>query len=277
MSAFIRHTSERQVPLDFVSTHVYGNDTPKNVFGTRENIPQSEMVCRAAKKVHDEVLGSSRPDIPIIWSEYNSTYFNDPKITDSVFMGPWLADTLRRCDGLTDMMSYWTFSDVFEEQGVVRRPFYGGFGLIAAGNIPKPAFNAFKMLHELGEERYAADSEHALVTRRADGAFVIALWNYVSPGERGAPITIALQHDLIGLLPHSAMLIAMHVTRSKLGAARWLTRFCSDRIGVGVAIDHDPHSARASVVAASQTTRYLSVTEPSAHHHGRSPVHCASQ
>jgi xylan 1,4-beta-xylosidase len=193
VSAFIRHTSERQVPLDFVSTHVYGNDTPKNVFGTRENIPQSEMVCRAAKKVHDEVLGSSRPDIPIIWSEYNATYFNDPKITDSVFMGPWLADTLRRCDGLTDMMSYWTFSDVFEEQGVVRRPFYGGFGLIAAGNIPKPAFNAFKMLHELGEERYAADSEHALVTRRADGAFVIALWNYVSPGERGAPITIALR------------------------------------------------------------------------------------
>ena len=193
VSAFIRHTAERQVPLDFVSTHVYGNDKSKDVFGTREHIPRSEMVCRAAKKVHDEVLASSRPDIPIIWSEYNATYFNDPAITDSVFMGPWLADTVRRCDGLTGMMSYWTFSDVFEEQGVVRRPFYGGFGLVAAGGIPKPAFNAFKLLHELGEERFATDSEHALVTRRTDGSFVIALWNYISPGKSGPPLTIALR------------------------------------------------------------------------------------
>ncbi len=193
VSAFVRHVSEQQVPLDFVSTHVYANDTSKDVFGTHETIPRAAMVCRAAKKVHDEVSASPRPNIPIIWSEYNASYFNEPNITDSVFMGPWLADTLRRCDGLTEMMSYWTFSDVFEEQGVVRRPFYGGFGLIAAGGIPKPAFNAFKMLHELGEERFDTDSEHALITRRADGSFVIALWNYVSPGEAGAPITVALR------------------------------------------------------------------------------------
>ena len=189
VSAFIRHTSDRQVPLDFVSTHVYANDASKDIFGTHESIPRAEMVCRAAKKVHDEVAASPRAGIPIIWSEYNASYMNEPAITDSVFMGPWLADTVRRCDGLTDMMSYWTFSDVFEEQGVVRRPFYGGYGLIAAGGIPKPAFNAFKMLHELGDERFAADSEHALVTRRSDGAFVIALWNYVPPAEKGPSIT----------------------------------------------------------------------------------------
>src|SRR6204780_902680 len=175
VSAFIRHTSEQQVPLDFVSTHVYANDTSKDVFGSRESIPRAQMVCRAAKKVHDEVSASSRPNMPIVWSEYNASYFNEPKITDSVFMGPWLADTLRQCDGLTEMMSYWTFSDVFEEQGVVRRPFYGGFGLMAAGGIPKPVFNAFKMLHELGDERFDTASEHALVTRRANGSFVIAL------------------------------------------------------------------------------------------------------
>jgi xylan 1,4-beta-xylosidase len=193
VSAFIRHTATQQVPLDFVSTHVYANDTAKDVFGTHEDIPRAEMVCRAAQKVHDEVVASARPNIPIIWSEYNASYSNDPKITDSLFMGPWLADTLRRCDGLTEMMSYWTFSDVFEEQGVVRRPFYGGYGLIAAGGIPKPAFNAFKLLHELGEERFATDSEHALVTRRANGSFVIALWNDVSPGKSAAPLTIALR------------------------------------------------------------------------------------
>jgi xylan 1,4-beta-xylosidase len=113
-------------------------------------------------------------------------------------MGPWLADTVRRCAGLADMMSYWTFSDVFEEQGVVRRPFYGGFGLIAAGGIPKPAFNAFKMLHQLGDERLDVDSDHVLATRRKDGSLAIALWNYVPPGQNALPITIVLG------LPHEA-------------------------------------------------------------------------
>ena len=193
VSAFIRHCTEKSIPFDFVSTHVYANDTSKDVFGTREKIARAEMVCRAAKKVRDEVDASPRRGVPIIWSEYNATYFNEPKVTDSLFMGPWLADTLRRCDGLADMMSYWTFSDVFEEQGVVKRPFYGGFGLIAAGGIPKPVFNAFKLLHGLGTERFEVDSEHALVTRRTDGAFVIALWNYVPPGENAAPLNISLQ------------------------------------------------------------------------------------
>jgi xylan 1,4-beta-xylosidase len=70
---------------------------------------------------------------------------------------------------------------VFEEQGVVRNPFYGGFGLIAADRIPKPAFNAFAMLHKLGDKRLAVDSDSALVTRRDDGSVVIALWNYAPP------------------------------------------------------------------------------------------------
>jgi xylan 1,4-beta-xylosidase len=193
VGAFIRHCTEKGIPFDFVSTHVYANDSAKDVFGTHENIPRAEMVCRAAKKVRDEVDASPRRGTPIIWSEYNATYFNEAQVTDSLFMGPWLADTLRRCDGLASMMSYWTFSDVFEEQGVVKRPFYGGFGLIAAGGIPKPAFNAFKMLHGLGTERYDVDSEHALVTRRTDGSFVIALWNYVPPRGSGTPITLTLQ------------------------------------------------------------------------------------
>jgi xylan 1,4-beta-xylosidase len=217
VGAFIRHCTEKSIPVDFVSTHVYANDTSKDVFATHENIPRAEMVCRAARKVRDEVDASSRRGIPIIWSEYNATYFNEPQITDSLFMGPWLADTLRRCDGLTDMMSYWTFSDVFEEQGVVRRPFYGGFGLIAAGGIPKPVFNAFKILHGLGTERYDVDSEHALVTRRRDGTLVIALWNYVAPGRSGAPTTISLL--LRHVAAHSARVLRLDAENGDVSSA----------------------------------------------------------
>src|SRR5580704_14437738 len=182
---FITHAVERHAPVDFVSTHVYGNDSAKDVLGTDETIPRTQMVCRAARKVHDQVKASSRPELPIFFSEYNASYKNEPSVTDSVFMGPWLADTIRQCDGLMDMLSYWTFSDVFEEQGVVTKPLYGGFGLMGEDNLPKPSFNAFKLLHELAVERIAVDSNSALVTRRPDGTLVIAAWNLSLPEEAG--------------------------------------------------------------------------------------------
>jgi xylan 1,4-beta-xylosidase len=192
IDSFIRHCVENHVPLDFVSTHVYGNDTAQNVLGTDESVPRTQMVCRAARKVHDEVIASPEPGLPIIWSEYNASYKNEPDVTDSTFMGPWMADTIRQCDGLTDMMSYWTFSDVFEEQGVVKKPFYGGFGLMAEDDLPKPSFNAFKLLHRLGQQRLAEGSDSALVTRRSDGTLVMAVWNLFLPEEKGEPKTVTI-------------------------------------------------------------------------------------
>jgi xylan 1,4-beta-xylosidase len=190
---FIKETAEHHVPVDFVSTHVYGNDRAQDVFGTNEVIPRTQMVCRAVAKVHDQIKSSVRPDLPLIWSEFNASYKNEPEVTDTEFMGPWLADTIRQCDGLVDMMSYWTFSDVFEEQGVVKQPFYGGFGLLAEDGLPKPAFNAFKLLHRLGDTRIPIDTKDALATRRRDGSLAIATWNLSLPEERGEEIDITIQ------------------------------------------------------------------------------------
>ena len=186
ISAMVEHCVRGGVPLDFVSTHVYANDSAEDVFGTHENIPRSDMVARSVRKVYDEVKHSARPDLPIHWSEYNASYKNEVEVTDSAFMGPWLANTIRQCDGLATTMSYWSFSDVFEEQGVVKKPFYGGYGLIAEGGVPKAAFEAFAMLHRLGDERLQTNLESALITKRADGTLVAAVWNYWPPGESGA-------------------------------------------------------------------------------------------
>jgi xylan 1,4-beta-xylosidase len=186
ISAMIDHCVRGGVPLDFVSTHVYANDSAEDVFGTHEKIPRSEMVARAVRKVYDEVKHSPRPDVPIHWTEYNASYKNEVDVTDSAFMGPWLANTIRQCDALATTMSYWTFSDVFEEQGVIKKPFYGGYGLIAEGGVPKAAFEAFAMLHRLGEQRLQTNLEDALVTKRGDGTLEVAVWNYAPPGESGA-------------------------------------------------------------------------------------------
>ena len=178
---FLKHVRDAKVPVDFVSSHVYGDDTAQNVFKTDENIPRSDMVCRSVDKVHNEIAASPYPKLPLIFSEYNASYANLPNVTDSIYMGPWMANTIRECAGKVAIMSYWSFSDVFEEQGVVRTPFYGGFGLIAEDRIEKPAFNAFAMLHHLGDTRLPLTSDTALATRRADGTVVLALWNYAPP------------------------------------------------------------------------------------------------
>ncbi len=190
VTPFLEHVHADGVPVDFVSTHVYANDNAKDVFGTDEHIPRETMVARSVMKVHREIEQSVYPKLPLIFSEYNASYANEPDVTDTAYMGPWMANDIRLCDGLTESMAYWDFSDVFEEQGVVRTPFYGGFGLIAEDRIPKPALNVFAALHELGETRLAQSSEYALVTRRKDGALVVALWNYSPPdgtGDQYAP------------------------------------------------------------------------------------------
>ena len=189
VSAFLAHVSAVKAPIDFVSSHVYANDTAENVFGTHERIPRRAMVCRAVRKVHQEIEHSPYPHLPLIFSEYNASYANEPDVTDTPYMGPWLATTIAHCDGLVQMMSYWTFSDVFEEGGVIRKPFYGGFGLIAEDDIPKAAFNAFAILHKLGDTRLDRAARSALITRTVSGAVAIALWNYAPPDGTGPRYT----------------------------------------------------------------------------------------
>jgi xylan 1,4-beta-xylosidase len=227
--AFIQHCAENKVPVDFVSSHVYGNDKAQDVFGTDEKIPRDQMVCRSVKKVHDQIKSSSMPDLPLIWTEYNASYFNEPAVTDSIYMGPWMADTIRQCDGLVNMMSYWTFSDVFEEQGVVKQPFYGGFGLIAAGDIPKPSYNAFKLLHLLGDERIPLDSSAVLATRRKDGSLVVAVWNLIPPDQTGPSRTIHLRFEHLAGHPRAYISQVdrdhgdVHPAYEKMGQPRYPT------------------------------------------------------
>jgi xylan 1,4-beta-xylosidase len=83
-------------------------------------------------------------------------------------------------------MTFWTFSDVFEEGGPIRQPFEGNFGLRAKGGINKPSYYAFGLLHKLGSERIANASSNVMVTKRKDGTLVVALWNLVDPGKTGS-------------------------------------------------------------------------------------------
>jgi xylan 1,4-beta-xylosidase len=183
ISDFLKYTAANHVPVDFVSTHAYADDTVENLFGTHENIPVDDRVCRAVTKVHDQIEASESPHLPFFLTEWNVEGAMDAR--DTIFVGPALANTIRQCDGLVDSMSFWTFSDVFEESAVFPKPFIGRFGLRAKGGINKPSYYAFELLHELGDERLPNASKDIIVTENARHGLAIAAWNLVDPGHQG--------------------------------------------------------------------------------------------
>jgi xylan 1,4-beta-xylosidase len=187
---FLKYDAANHVPVDFVSSHGYADDTVHNLFGTDENIPEDDRVCRAIAKVHSQIKISSMPNLPLFWTEWNVQGQDESR--DTTFVGPALANTIRQCDGEVTMMSFWTFSDVFEEGGPIPKPFEGNFGLRAKGGINKPSYYGFGLLHQLGDRRLANSSKNVIVTESADGGLAIAAWNLVDPGQSGSARTIEL-------------------------------------------------------------------------------------
>jgi xylan 1,4-beta-xylosidase len=185
IDSFLAHVVADRVPIDFVSTHGYADDTVENLFHTHETIPMDQRVCRAVQKVHTQIASSGRPNLPLMWTEWNVPSFGKLHARDTIYVGAALADDIRQCDGLAEMMSFWTFSDVFEESGPKEEPFDGGFGLIAMGGIKKPSYVAFGLLHQLGRQRLDNSAPDLLVTRKKDGTLVIAAWNLVDPDQQG--------------------------------------------------------------------------------------------
>ncbi len=192
---FLKHAAEKNVPVDFVSTHAYADDTVEDLFGTNEEIAVDDRVCRAVAKVKKQIQSSALPALPLLWTEWNVPGMNEAR--DTTYVGPALANTIRECDGMADAMSYWTFSDVFEEGGPIAQPFQGQFGLRAKGGINKPSYYDFSLLHKLGDQRIANSSVNAIVTKRKDGALVIALWNLVDPGKTEGSKKFRLTFDNI--------------------------------------------------------------------------------
>ena len=183
VDAFLKHAAEDHVPVDFVSTHGYADDTIEDLFGTNQDIAMDDRVCGAAAKIKKQVEGSATPNLPLLWTEWNVPGMKHAR--DTIYVGPALANTIRECDGLVDMLSFWTFSDVFEENGPIPAPFVGNFGLRAKGGINKPSFYAYSLLHQLGRERLPNPSKNVIVTRAADGSLAIAAWNLVDPDRQG--------------------------------------------------------------------------------------------
>ena len=193
---FLSFVNDNHVPIDFVSSHGYDDEPVERLLGKDQPLRDKDIIpedrtCAAVAKVRQQIDASALPRLPLLWTEWNVPGRN--RLRDTPYVGPALAEAIRTCDGHVDMLSFWTFSDVFEEGGPSRQPFHGLFGLRASFGINKASFYDFALLHHLGNERLANPSHDAIVTRLPDGTLSVAVWNLASVA---APPQSATDHKM---------------------------------------------------------------------------------
>ena len=170
------YCATKQVPIDFVSTHIYPDDPQKVVFGPDAQFPFEEVIPRALAKVKGQITASKFPSLPLYITEWSS---QNPA---------FIAHTIKGTVGIADMLAYWTFDSVYEELGTPKTFMNSSFGLIGLRGVPRPSFHAFALLHRLGDSELAATEGPLLATKRADGSLAIMVWNLVPqpPGQHSA-------------------------------------------------------------------------------------------
>jgi xylan 1,4-beta-xylosidase len=189
---FLDYCKQNNVPVDFVSTHGYADEPVKRLMGTDEAIAPEDRIGATIAHVRKQIDASAFPHLPLLWTEWNVNAAHNARETP--YVGPAVANTVRESDGMVDHLSFWTFSEVFEEGGPPNSPFHH-FGIRAIGGINKPAFYDFALLHQLGTQRIANDSRDAIVTRNTDGSLAIAVWNLVPLDQTPHDRTITLDID----------------------------------------------------------------------------------
>jgi xylan 1,4-beta-xylosidase len=103
---------------------------------------------------------------------------------DDPYAAAFVVKTVMEVGGLVEGYSFWTFTDIFEENYFPSLPFHGGFGLLNLHGIPKPTYHAFELLHALGTERLLVDGLHETVNAwviRKGKALTVLLTNHQLP------------------------------------------------------------------------------------------------
>jgi xylan 1,4-beta-xylosidase len=179
--AFIDFCHTNSVPLDFVSTHAYG---VKGGFldetGQRGTVIDSDPNSVIGRMVGERRMidQSPLPDLPLHFTEWSSAYTPTDFMHDTYQQAAFILSKVKGAGPSVNSMSYWTFTDIFEEGGPRFTPFHGGFGLINYEDLKKPAYYAFKFLNELGSSQLVDADPASWVCKNPDGSVQALFWNY---------------------------------------------------------------------------------------------------
>ncbi len=179
--SFLEYCRANSLAPDFVTRHHYTTDLPDPVGhygypGLRQ--PEEGLAnLHTTREIIDSFPEYKGLEIHI--TEFNTSYIPNAPIHDTNQNAAYIAHQLSRLGEDNESYSYWTFGDVFEEQGVPFTPFHGGFGLVANGCIPKPTFWTFAFFKKLkeGNGRCILRTDHEVVMLMDDGSYRGVAWN----------------------------------------------------------------------------------------------------
>lgn len=183
---FLAHVKQSGAPVDFVTTHTYGVQggfLDENGAADTKLDPSPDAILSDVRRVREQISASPYPNLPLYFTEWSTSYTPRDSVHDSYISAPYILTKLKGAQGLVQGMSYWTYSDLFEEPGPPTAPFQGGFGLLNPEGIRKPAYFAYKYLHALDGNSIASDDPEAMLSTK-DGNFIGVIWDFVQPHQR---------------------------------------------------------------------------------------------
>jgi xylan 1,4-beta-xylosidase len=183
---FLAHVRHSGAGVDFVTTHTYGVDggfLDEDGKSDTKLSPSAEAITGDVRRVREQISASPFPGLPLYISEWSTSYTPRDAVHDSYISAPYILSKLKGCQGLAQGMSYWTYSDLFEEPGPPSASFQGGFGLLNREGIRKPAFFAYKYLHALEGDALATSDPQSMAAAK-DGRIAALIWDFEQPQQK---------------------------------------------------------------------------------------------
>jgi xylan 1,4-beta-xylosidase len=179
---FLEFCQTGKVPVDFVTTHHY----PTDALGNEDDDTETQLANSRRGVLREWTQDTRRRagSLPVYYTEWNTSSNPRDARHDEPYAAAFVTKTVMEASDLVQGYSFWTFSDIFEENGFPSLPFHGGFGLLNLHGIAKPAYRAFELLHGMGRERLLVDGLHETVTAwvtRARGIVKVLLVNHALP------------------------------------------------------------------------------------------------
>lgn len=199
IEAFVAFCEHHDLPADFISTHQY----PTDAFGAPGDDTETQLAksTRGVMRTHAECAHRQAGGRPLYYTEWSTSSNPRDHLHDEPFAASFATNIILDVARLVDGYSYWTFSDIFDENYMPSMPFQGGFGLLTLEGVAKPAYRAFELLHRLGTEALVVDGSHDTVRAwavRRGRAVTVLLTNHALPHHQ---VSTELVHITLAEMP----------------------------------------------------------------------------
>ena len=184
----IDYCTKNSVPIDFISTHAYGvKQGFLDEFGNSGTVLDKNTMSVSGDVLQSrkEITNSSKPGLELHYTEWSASYTPADPIHDSYHEAAYVLQKLKQVGNAANSMSYWVFTDIFEEAGPRFTPFHGGFGMLNTQGINKPVFYAYQYMNRLGNIELANTDSCSWVCRGTTGNIQALIWDFTNthPGD----------------------------------------------------------------------------------------------